>query len=200
MDRVKEILKASAELRSLHDRVRETARLRDRSPEAGERWAAACREFNARFATLFYPGGDDALSALRVCDPAAIEVAVDFIVADPQHFRSGYTKEYVWARLLQCSLLPTDVERLRSAALGYLQRRVDRSFWSMCRAMSRLASPDFWSKVEVLAASGEEPVSTRASYLLVFKQGAVVGGQLRRRISQEVWLKRYRQRRDRTSK
>jgi hypothetical protein len=59
----------------------------------------ACREFHARFPSLFYPGGDDALSSLRTGDRAAIQSAVDFIVADPQHFRSGYTKEYVWVRL-----------------------------------------------------------------------------------------------------
>jgi hypothetical protein len=199
MDRVKNILEASAELRSLHNRANELARLRDRSPEARERWMSAWREFHARYPSLFYPGGDNALAALRTCDPAAIQAAVDFIVADPQHFRSGYSKEYVWARLMQCSLLPSDVERLRHAALGYLQRRVDRCFWSMCRAMSRLASPEFWSKVEVLAASGAEPISTRASHLLVFKQGAAAGGQLRRRISQEVWRERYR-RKDHSSK
>jgi hypothetical protein len=198
MDRVKNILEASAELRSLHDRVKETARLRDRNPQARDRWGVACREFHARFPALFYPGGDDALLSLRTCDPAAIQAAVDFIAADPQHFRSGYTKEYVWGRLSHCSLLPADIERLSNAALGYLQRRVDRSFWSMCRAMSRLASSEFWNKVEALAASGAEPVSTRASYLLVFKQGAAAGGQLRRKISQEVWLERYRQRKNRS--
>jgi hypothetical protein len=200
MDRVKSILAASAELRTLHDRVRETARLRDRSPQARERWTVACREFHARFPSLFYPGGDDALLGLRTCEQAAIQAAVDFIVADPHHFRSGYTKEYVWARLTQCALLPSDVERLCDAALGYLQRRVDRSFWSMCRAMSRLASPGFWRRVEGLAAAGVEPVSARASYLFVFKQGAVAGGQLRRRISQEVWLERYRQRKGSSSR
>jgi hypothetical protein len=200
MDRVKSILEASAKLRALDERIKETVRFRDNSAEARERHAVACREFHARFPSLFYPGGDDALEALRTCDPAAISAAIDFIVADPQHFRSGYTKEYVWARLMHCSLLPSDVERLRDAALGYLQRRVDRSFWAMCRAMSRLASPEFWSKVETLGSSGDQPISTRASYLLVFRQGAAAGGQLRRRISQEVWLKRYRERKDRSSR
>ena len=108
------------------------------------------------------------------------------------HFRSGYLKEYVWARLLQCSLLVDDKLHLEKAALGYLQRRIDRAFWSMGRAMSRIASPGFWAQVEAVMETEDSAVRTRAGYLLAFRDGAQAGGLLRRKISDQVWTERYR--------
>jgi hypothetical protein len=192
MDRVQEILAASAKLRALHERIHETFRYRSRGLEQRERWSAACAEFHARYPELFYPGGEPALDALKTCYPGAIQTAIDFLVADPMHFRSGYTKEYIWARLLQCSLLTEDKSRLEDAALGYMRRRLDRTFWAMGRAMSRIASPEFWLRVEALTDAHDPAVRIRSSYLLVFQQGAAAGGQLRREINSRVLRDRYR--------
>jgi hypothetical protein len=195
MDRVAEIREASGKLRALNARIHETFRTRDRGTDECARWEVACREFHARYPSLFYPGGELALDALKEREPVAIQTAIDFLVADPMHFRSGYTKEYVWARLLQCSLLPDDKRRLEGAALGYIRRRIDRTFWSMGRAMSRLASPDFWTAVDAVAKGGNPELATRASYLLVFKEGAAAGGLLRRQINGAVIENRYRKKR-----
>jgi hypothetical protein len=192
MDRVEAIREASAKLRALHGRIHETFRTRDRGPDERERWEVACKEFHARYSSLFYPDGEPALEALRGCGSGAIQTAIDFLVADPMHFRSGYTKEYVWARLLQCSLLPDDKQRLEDAALGYTRCRIDRAFWSMGRAMGRIASPEFWTGVDALTKESNSDVSTRASYLLVFKESAAAGGLLRRRINNTVLDNRYR--------
>jgi hypothetical protein len=189
-DRVREILAASAQLTELQKRVHETVRRRDRGPEELSRWQTACKEFRTRYPTLFYPGGQIALEALKTCGPASIETAVDFLVADPMHFRSGYTKEFLWAHLMKCRLLPLDKSRLEDAGLGYARRRIDRSFWAMGRAMSRLASSAFWKRAYDLKQASEAEVATRFGYLLVFKDGPGAGAELRRKINLEVILAR----------
>jgi hypothetical protein len=65
--------------------------------------------------------------------------------------------------------------------------------------MSRIASAGFWSRVEALTQSIDEQIKTRAAYLLVFKQGAAAGSQLRREINRKVVLGRYRQKKGRES-
>jgi hypothetical protein len=192
MDRVQEILMASAQLRELQERVRQSVRKRGRGTEERSRWETACREFRDRYPSLFYPGGQGALDAVKTCDPVAVQRAVDFLVADPMHFHSGYTKEYLWGRLAQCSLLPRDKARLESAAVNYVQRRIDRSFWAMGRAMTRIASSDFWQRAQTLKESSEGEVATRAGYLLVFKDGPAAGAELRRKINLAVITTKYR--------
>src|SRR5690242_4163874 len=107
-NRVHEIREASAKLDALNKRTKETFRTRDRGAEERERWSRACAEFHSRYADLFYPGGDANLDALKRHEPGSIQIAIDFLEADPQHFRSGYTKEEVWRRIRNAPLIQKD--------------------------------------------------------------------------------------------
>jgi hypothetical protein len=167
--RVQEIRDASAKLDSLNKRINETMRTRDCGSEERERWSRACAEFHANYAELFYPGGDASLDALKRHESGAIQLAIDFLDADPHHFRSGYTKEEVWRRIRNTPIIVTDKSRLEEIAVRYLDRRISREFWAMSRVMSVIASGDFWVRVRGLAESEVEPKKTRAAYLLTNK-------------------------------
>jgi hypothetical protein len=191
---VAEILEASVTLDALKKRIDETVRTRDRGPHERERWSSACEEFHRRYPTLFYPGGDESLDALKRHDSAAIATALDFLDADPMHFRSGYTKEEVWRRLRRAPLTPVGKIRLEEIALRYLMRRVEREFWQMARVMSKLGSKEFWNTAAKLAESPDEPVKSRASYLLQYRLGVAAGEAFRQKLSLERLMQRYRDR------
>ena len=143
--RIQSILDASAKLDALHERIHETVRTRDRSAEDRKRWSDACAEFHRSYSTLFYPGGDASLDALKRHDADAIETALDFLDADPRHFRSGYTKEEIWRRLRNAPLKDSVKQRLEEVALRYLDRPVGREFWYMARVMSVVTSSATWA-------------------------------------------------------
>jgi hypothetical protein len=193
-NRVQEIREASARLDSLHKRIDETLRTRSRGPEERERWSQACAQFHKMFPELFYPGGDASLDALKRHEPSAIQDAIDFLDADPQHFRSGYTKEEVWRRIRNAPLIQTDKNRLQDAALRYLDRRISREFWAMARVMSVLAAAQFWERVQMVAEGDEVPKNVRAQHLLAYQEGAAAGGENRRKVLREFQERKYRER------
>jgi hypothetical protein len=195
--RVQEIRDASATLDSLNKRINETVRTRDRGAEERERWSRACAEFHTKYAELFYPGGDASLDALKRHESGAIQLALDFLDADPHHFRSGCTKEEVWRRVRNAPLIAKDKLRLEEIAIRYLDRRISREFWAMARVMPVVASSKFWDRVRGLAESEGDPKKTRAAYLLVYEQGAAAGGQNRVKVYREWLARKYRERHSR---
>lgn len=196
-DSVQKILDASAMLDALHKRINETVRVRDRGSEEREQWTRACAEFHTKYAELFFPGGDASLAALKRHEPAAIELGIDFLEADPRHFRSGYMKEEVWRRLARAPLGKRERARLEKVALSYLNRQVGREFWVMGRVMSTLGSTELWDAVSELESSAEEPKKTRASYLLQYRSGPSAGEEFRKKLSMDRLMKKYREKQSR---
>jgi hypothetical protein len=84
--------------------------------------------------------------------------------------------------------------RLEGIALRYLERRVAREFWVMARVISKLGSDKFWLEVSDLADAAEDPLKTRASYLLHYRHGISSGEQLRKKLNHERSLQRHRER------
>jgi hypothetical protein len=192
--RVQEIREASATLDALHKRIKDTFRTRDRGAEERERWSRACAEFHSKYAGLFYPGGDANLDALKRHEPGAIQLAIDFLDADPQHFRSGYTKEEVWRRIRNAPLTQEDRIRLQDIAMKYLNRRISREFWAMARVISVIAGSEFWHRVRAVSEREEQPMKTRAGYLLAYEEGAAAGGRNRAKVYREWLAQKYRER------
>lgn len=186
---LKQIQKNSAELRRLNERINVTVRSRSNSLEDRAEWDHACAEFHERFDTLAFPGGSEMLQRVRKNDPDALEAAVSFLVADPHHFRSGYLKENLWRWLQHCTLSASARNRLEKAALLYLDRRISREFWGMCKAMARLGGSEFWTKVSIRAQAQGTPEAYRALYLLTFGADIHAGAKLRRSIYR-AWLSR----------
>lgn len=182
-----QILKNSAELRRLSDRIHETVRTRSNSQEDRAEWQHACAEFHQKFDSLCFPGGAEMFSRVRENDPAALEAAIRFLVADPYHFRSGYLKENLWRWLRHYRLSISARNRLEKAAFLYLDRRISREFWSMCKAMAHLGGSEFWAKVSLRARTQGTPEALRALYLLTFGANIHAGAKLRHSIYR-AWI------------
>ena len=189
--RIQSILDASSRLNALQKRIDETYPFRDRGAEERERWSQACAEFHRGYGELFYPGGDDSLHRLKALEPEAVASALDFLEADPRHFGSGYTKEKVWRRLRRAPLDSCDGARLEQIALAYLTRQTGREFWLMARVMSTRGSTDFWRAVAELESSAEEPRKTRASYLLLYREGPRAGEEFRKKLRMDRLMEKY---------
>jgi hypothetical protein len=187
----RQILKNSAELRRLDDRIKTTVQTQSRSPEDREKWEHALAEFHKRFDELSFPGGYEMFCRVSKNDPVAIDAAVIFLVADPYHFRSGYLKERLWRSLKHCTLTAKNKKRLEKAALIYLDRRISREFWRMCNAMAQLGGPEFWSEVSIRAQAQGTPEGLRALYLLTFGANIHAGARLRRTVYRAWLMQKY---------
>ncbi|GAA5081865.1 hypothetical protein GCM10025759_32680 [Lysobacter panacisoli] len=179
---LKRIRESSAEIRRLNERIGQTVLTRSNSPAEREAWERACAEFHQRFDSLAFPGGHEVLDRIRADDPSAVEAAVSFLVADPYHFRSGYLKEYLWRWLPHCSLTSSARTRLEHAALKYLDRRISREFWNMCKAMALLGRSEFWATVCAKSQIVGTPEAFRAVCLLTYGADVHAGARLRRSI------------------
>lgn len=100
------------------------------------------------------------LERVRSGDAQAVEAAVQFLLADPYHFRSGYLKARLWRWLARQQLGASARKRLERAALAYLDRRICREFWAMAKAMPRIARAGFWGEVAALALPGTDAART----------------------------------------
>ncbi|CAG0928534.1 hypothetical protein TFLX_00912 [Thermoflexales bacterium] len=174
MDEKQLIAQNTAEINRLENAVKHLNSSKTRA--AGK---AAAAQFHASYSQLFYPGCEERLKALRVCDEVAITTALNFLEVDPYYFRSGYTKEYIWKYIARCSLAVQDINRLCAIALRYLEQPVRRDFWYMCRAMTHLASDDFWQQVQARLSSGDPAMRTRASHLYAYAHGVEAGERVR---------------------
>ena len=118
---MKEMITRNAEeIRRLHARVHETARLRDKSPEQKEGWQQACAEFHARYDTLAFPGGyNTAIDRILAGDSDAIEAALCFVELRPYFFRSGYMFKALLPKLKRAPLSRSEDARLQTVLSAY---------------------------------------------------------------------------------
>ncbi len=187
MPSLQRIQENSTELRRLNDRIKETFQVRSKSIEHKAQWEQACAEFHSRFDELSFPGGLGVFERVRENDPIALEAAIQFLLADPMHFRSGYLKEHLWRWLPHCNLSKSARNRLESAALKYLSRRISREFWCMCKTMAQLGQPKFWLQVSAQSQKSNSPEGFRAFCLLTHGASVQAGSTLRRNIYRS-WL------------
>ena len=176
MDSLERIKQNSRDINRLLARSNALVLERDASPAQRAHWQAACEEFYARFDGLCFPGGAATLARVRSGDSDAVEAAVQFLLADPYHFRSGYLKERLWRWLAHLPLRASARNRLERAALAYLDRRICREFWAMSKTMARIGHAHFWSQVAERALQGD----ARATLLLAHGANVQAGAQARR--------------------
>ncbi|HEY0587343.1 MAG TPA: hypothetical protein VGD52_14505 [Pseudoduganella sp.] len=175
MESLERIKQNSREINRLLARINALAQERDASPAQRAEWQAACEDFYARYDRLCFPGGAAMLERVRSGAPDAVEAAVQFLLADPYHFRSGYLKERLWRWLARLQLSARARNRLERAALSYLDRRICREFWAMCKTMARIGRAQFWSRVAERALPG----NVRATLLLAHGANVQAGAQAR---------------------
>lgn len=98
----------------LHDRIDETFKRRDTSPEARKEWSRACDEFHSQYDTLAFPGGYNAgLQKIQSGDANAIENALAFLEVRPYFFRSQYMKTKLTRLLKHAQMSARQAERFQ---------------------------------------------------------------------------------------
>jgi predicted glycosyl hydrolase (DUF1957 family) len=120
------------------------------------------------------------------------ENIIRFLEADDYRFRSGYAKEYCWQRLKQLELTERQKRRLRDVALQYLQKRMKREFWYMCRFIRRISDDAFRTQVQQFVNSRAIEVSKRASFLAAYLESIESGEAVRMQFRHECSLANYR--------
>jgi len=183
---IQQILKNSDDIRALKAHIKTTYDARKVSKEHWALWERACETFHQQFDALSYPGGDEAYLGIARNEPLAVEAAVRFLLADPYHFRSGYVKEYLWRHISHCTLSASAKNRLEMAAFSYLDRRICREFWAMCKAMARIGRSAFWIEVAT-RTQNEEPEAKRALCLLSYRADVHAGSRVRRAMHRD-WI------------
>src|SRR5579871_4262691 len=95
----------AAELEKLNQRVLDLSRRRRESPETTAAWREAAQTFHVNYDRLAFPGGlAREFERLRNGEPEAIELAVQYLEANPWYFRSGYHKAEILKFLKRHSL------------------------------------------------------------------------------------------------
>ena len=96
----------------LHERIHETFKRRDNSPEARAEWSRACEEFHSRYDALAFPGGyASGLAKIREGDSGAIDDALAFLEIRPYFFRSQYIRTKLTRLLKHADLSSRQAER-----------------------------------------------------------------------------------------
>ncbi len=117
---------------------------------------------------------------------------IQFLDKDEYRFGSGYAKEYAWKMLKRADLTEKQKEQLRNIALRYLQKRMQREFWYMCRFIHRIADEAFRARVKQLSASKDEKVRQRAALLLAYFESSEKGEQAHHEFRWQGISRKYR--------
>lgn len=117
---------------------------------------------------------------------------IAFLARDEYRFRPGYRKEYYWHHLKQQELTAAQKHRLQNIALNYLQQRMRREFWYMCRCLQPIADEGFRQQVWQLTNSPDGAISKRASLLNEYLKGAEKGEEERKKFKMECRDQKYK--------
>jgi hypothetical protein len=100
----------------LHERIHQTFKRRDNSPEARAEWSKACAEFHRQYDALAFPGGySAALEKIQAGDSGAIEDALAFLEVRPYFFRSQYMRTKLTRLLKHTQLTDRQAQRFQKA-------------------------------------------------------------------------------------
>lgn len=126
-----------------------------------------------------HPAVHGSVAELKKGNLAHVEPVIHFLEYDPYTFGTGYLKEKIWRYLLRVSLTKKQEERLRQVALHYVEVRMSREFFPMCRFVSGIATEKFKEQVRVLEESTDLQVRRRAALLAAYFKGIKHGEDAR---------------------
>ena len=171
----------AAKLTDLHDAIHTTLRRRGESPACRAVWEEACRRFHAEYDSLAFPGGlGRAFSQVEAGDPTTIEMAVQFLEADPYFYRSGYHKVDFIKHLCKNHLSEEQKKRLQQVILSQIRDRDKREFRAYCRLARAVTDPAFQEQIDEMAGPSRGTVPRHAQWVLDYLKSAQ-GKQLKAR-------------------
>ncbi len=117
------------------------------------------------------------------------EETIKFLEDDSTHHGSGYVKEKIWHHIPLCPLNKKEIQRIEQIAIQYIHKRMSREFRYMCKAMSRIASSNFWKELKKYINSENQATKTKACILMAYSKGIEFGEKFRNSIDTERIIK-----------
>ena len=157
----------ATELEKLRERVDETFRRRSESPKNMAAWQEATRAFHAAYDKLAFPGGlNTEFERLRVGDATAIEMAIQFLEANPWYFRSGYHKANILKMLRKHPLSDDQFARMRKVVLERVGGRPVREMRAYVRFAPKVSTPEFEAEIVNIAENANREAARHAQWVL----------------------------------
>ncbi|HSI17321.1 MAG TPA: hypothetical protein VK980_06100 [Sphingomonas sp.] len=139
---------------------------RDEGDPRTRRWRDAIQRFRVAL-DLAYPGtlreveeGERAIGTMHVAD------ILEYLAADPMHFRSGYIKQRLLREIKKRDLEPAHVRLLQDVVLHVVRSRSCREFRDYCRAAARVDDTRLRLALEEIVASGSADARQRGRWLI----------------------------------
>jgi len=123
------IILESKRINSLHERVNETFKNRNKNRTP---WEEACKKFNA-YITVFSPILMKIYNEEYLSNQDIIEFTISYLEVDPMYFRSGYIKEEMLRKIKRTTLNEKQKYRLRNLLYNAVEERASREYKGYCR-------------------------------------------------------------------
>jgi len=136
------------------------------SEMAVRRWHAASRHYNAALENAYPAGFADAMCDLKRGDVFGLDLAIEFLEADPMFFRSGYMREEVLRYVGRVPRSQAQNERLRRVVLQIVDRRDGRDFRRFCALARRVDNEWLRSELERRTGGDSRSIRRRACWML----------------------------------
>jgi hypothetical protein len=157
----------AAELEKLRERVDEMFRKRSESPEHAAAWQEAARAFHTAYDRLAFPGGlIREFELLKAGDITAIEMAIQFLEANPWFFRSGYYKADILKALRRYPLNDEQCTRMRKVILERVRDRPVREMRAYARFAPKVNTPQFEAEITNIAGNSNRHAARHAQWVL----------------------------------
>jgi hypothetical protein len=164
---------SAAELEKLNQRVLDLSRRRKQSPEATAAWREAAQTFHANYDRLAFPGGlAREFERLKKGDQEAIELAVQYLEANPWYFRSGYHKAEILKFLKRYPLTQEQCARLRKVILDRVRERPVREMGAYGRLALRITNEQFEAELLAIKEKSTHHAARSASWILEYLRPA----------------------------
>ena len=141
--------------------------------EAAGRNSEAMAAFDAAVERAWPPGFFEARERLHEGRATREDLAllIDFLVADPVFFRSGYIQESVLRWMKRAPLESDQAQRLRTVVIDAIDRRHRQYFRRYCSLARALDTPDLRDHVRQRLASSDSAVRQHAAWMVDALEG-----------------------------
>lgn len=141
------------------EEARRALKTSPRAPELIERF------YNA-IEAAYPPGFWEHYDRLKNGDARGVDMAIDFLEADPWFFRSGYIKANLARFLKHVTLSKQQVRRLEKVLLKIVDERNTQEFRNYCRLACVIATPALIEALKERLTDERVPRRLRATWML----------------------------------
>jgi hypothetical protein len=157
----------ATKLEKLRQKVDEKFRERGKSPKHEAAWQVAAVDFHTVYDNLAFPGGlTKEFEQLRAGDKTAIEMAVQFLEANPWYFRSGYYNVDILKMLSKHPLSDNQCARLRAVILARVRDRPVREMRAYARFARQVSTAQFEAELKEMVENADRETARHAQWVL----------------------------------